>query len=183
AGDHVLDHLHQAQLHAVVGVVDALDAVGLELADLLRRDGAAAAAHHADVAGAALAQHVHHVLHVLDVAALVAGQGDGVGVLLQGGAHHVLHRAVVAEVDDLRALRLDQAPHDVDGGVVAVEEAGRGHEAQRGGLGAGGNGSLAGGNAHGADPSATVIRRIVPAPAGRTGRGAGGFSAGSGPPP
>jgi hypothetical protein len=47
ARHHVLDHLHQAHLHAVVGVVDALDAVGLQLADLLRGDGAAAAAEHA----------------------------------------------------------------------------------------------------------------------------------------
>src|SRR5690606_39285740 len=51
--DDVLDHLHQAQLHAAVGVVDAFDAVGLELADLLGRDRAPAPADHADVAGAA----------------------------------------------------------------------------------------------------------------------------------
>ncbi len=70
--DDVLDHRHQAHVHAVVGVVDALDAVGLQLADFLGRDRAAAAAEHADVAGAALAQHVDHVLEVLDVAALVA---------------------------------------------------------------------------------------------------------------
>ena len=72
AAHDVLDHRHQAHVHAVVGVVDALDAVGLQLADLLGRDRAAAAAEHADVAGAALAQHVDHVLEVLDVAALVA---------------------------------------------------------------------------------------------------------------
>src|SRR3546814_396322 len=136
--DDVLDHFHQAQLHAVVGVVDALDAVGFQLPDLFGRDGAAAAADHADVPGAVLAEHVDHVLHVFDVAALVAGQGDGVGVFLQGGADDVLYRAVVAEVDDFGALRLDQPPHDVDGGVVAVEQAGGGDEAQRGGVGLGG---------------------------------------------
>ena len=37
--------------------------------------------------------------------------------------------AVVAEVDHLGALRLEQPPDDVDRGVVAVEEAGRGDEA------------------------------------------------------
>ncbi len=51
----VVDHPDEAQVHAVVRVVDALDAVGLQLGDLLRRDRAAAAAEHADVAGAALA--------------------------------------------------------------------------------------------------------------------------------
>jgi hypothetical protein len=40
-------------------------------------------------------------------------------------------RAVVAEVDHFRALRLDQPAHDVDRGVVAVEQAGGGDEAQR----------------------------------------------------
>ena len=135
--DHVLDHLHQAHLHAVVGVVDALDAVVLQLADFLRRDRAAAAAEHADMAGAAFFEHVHHVLEVLDVAALVAGQRDAVGVFLQRGPHHVLHRAVVAEVDDFRALPLDQPAHDVDGGVMAIEQAGGGDEAQRAALGGG----------------------------------------------
>jgi 3-deoxy-D-manno-octulosonate 8-phosphate phosphatase KdsC-like HAD superfamily phosphatase len=42
----------------------------------------------------------------------------------------VVHRAVVAEVDHLGALRQD-APHDVDRRVVAVEQARGGDEAQR----------------------------------------------------
>ncbi len=54
-----------------------------------------------------------------------------VGVFLQRRAHDVLDCAVVAEVDDFGALRLDQAAHDVDRGIVAVEQAGRGDEAQR----------------------------------------------------
>jgi hypothetical protein len=46
--------------------------------------------------------------------------------------------AVVAEVDDLGALGLDQPAHDVDRGVVAVEQAGGGDESQRRGVVAGG---------------------------------------------
>jgi hypothetical protein len=87
-------------------------------------------AEHADVAGVAFLQHVDHVLEVLDVSALVAGQGDAVGVFLQGGADHVLDAAVVAQVHHFRALGLDQAAHDVDGRIVAVEQAGRGDESQ-----------------------------------------------------
>ena len=153
----ILDHFHQAQLHAVVGVVDALDAVGFQLADFFRGDGAATAGDHADMAGVALAQHVDHVLHVFHVPALVAGQRDGIGVFLQGGAHHVFHRAVVAQVDHLRALRLDQAAHDVDRGVVAIEQAGGGDEAQRSGLGPGVRKGLGGGYAHGAGPEKSGI--------------------------
>ena len=79
-------------------------------------------------------QHVDHVLEVFDVAALVAGQRDGVGVFLQRGADHVFDAAVVAEVDHFGALRLDQPAHDVDGGVMAVEQAGGGDETQRRGV-------------------------------------------------
>ncbi len=32
--------------------------------------------------------------------------------------------AVVAQMDHFRALRLDDAAHDIDGGIVAVEQAG-----------------------------------------------------------
>ena len=158
AGDHVADHLHQAHLHAIVGVVDAFDAVGLQLADLLGGDGAATAAEHADMRRPALAQHVHHVLEVLHVPALVAGQGDGVGILLQRRADHILHAAVVAQVDDLGALGLDQPAHDVDRRVVAVEQAGGSDEAQRGRIGAG-RGDLAGERAHG-DTGIEVMPRF-----------------------
>ena len=145
--DHILDHFHQAHLHAVVGVVDPLHAVSLQFGDLFRGDGAAAAAEHAHVAGAAFLQHVDHVLEVFDVPALVTGQRDAVGVFLQRGAHDILDAAVVAQVDHFRTLALDQPPHDVDGGVVPVEQAGRGHEAQRRTVGLGG-GKLAGGCTH-----------------------------------
>ena len=112
-------------------MVDPLDAERLELGDLRGRDRAAAAAEDADVVGAALAQHVDHVAEVLVVPALVGADGDRVGVLLDRRAHDVGDAAVVAEVDHLGALRLDQPAHDVDRRVVAVEERCGGDEAQR----------------------------------------------------
>jgi len=62
------------------------------------------------------------------VAALVAAHGDALRVFLDGGVHDVLHGAVVAEVDHLRAFGLEDAPHDVDGSVVTIEQAGGGDE-------------------------------------------------------
>ncbi len=47
------------------------------------------------------------------------------------GGHHLVDAAVVTEVDDLGALRLQQPAHDVDGGVVAVEQAAGRHEPDR----------------------------------------------------
>jgi hypothetical protein len=74
-------------------------------------------------------EEIHHVLEVLDVAALVGGDGDALHVLLQRRRDDLLDRAVVAEVDHLGAGRLQDAPHDVDRGVVAVEQRGGGDEA------------------------------------------------------
>ena len=131
ACEHVVDHPGQSHAAAVLGRVDLRHSVGLERGDLVGRNGAAAADHHAHVAVAALAQHVDHVGEIFVVAALVGGDGDGVGILVDGGAHDVGHAAVVAEVHNFRTAALQQAADHVDGGIVTVEQRGGGHEAQR----------------------------------------------------
>jgi hypothetical protein len=80
------------------------------------------------VLAAAFAQQVDHVLEIFDVAALVAGDGDALHVFLQRGGRRPRDRAVVAEVDHFAAMRLKDAPHDVDRRVVAVEQRRRGDE-------------------------------------------------------
>ena len=64
-----------------------------------------------------------------ELGALVGADRDAVGVLLDGSPDDVLDAAVVAEMDHLGALRLDQAPHDVDRRVMAVEQGRRRDEA------------------------------------------------------
>src|SRR5664279_2721313 len=127
--NHVVDHALEAHAAPVLGTVDAADAVGLQLADLVRGDDAAAAAENLDVACAPLPEQVHHVLEVLEVTALVAGDGNALGILLDGGVHDVLYGAVVAQVDHLAASGLEDPPHDVDAGVMPIEEAGGRDEA------------------------------------------------------
>ncbi|MNS70339.1 hypothetical protein D3C72_1036810 [compost metagenome] len=143
---HVRDHAGQAHALAVLGAVDARHAVGLQLADLVRHDHAAAAAEHLDVLAAVLAQQIDHVFEVFDVPALIAGDGDALGILLQRGGHHLVHGAVVAQVDHLAAVGLEDAPHDVDRGVMAVEQRGGSYKphlvGRRGGRG-GRHGALA----------------------------------------
>ena len=145
----VVDHRRQAHLQAVVGVVDPLDAVGLELRDLLRRDRAAAAAEHENVLPALLRQPVDHVAEELDVPALVGTDRDRVGVFLHGGADDLVDAAVVAQVDHLGAAVLDHPPHDVDRRVVTVEERGGGHEPQRTGVLGGAGSRILFGRGHG----------------------------------
>lgn len=79
--------------------------------------------------GAAPPQQLDQILEVLDVAALVGADGDALDILLERGVHHLAHGAVVPEVDHLRTLGLKDAPHDVDRGVMPVEEAGSGDKA------------------------------------------------------
>lgn len=129
APHHVGDHAGQAHALAVLRTVDACHAVVLQLADLGRHDHPAAAAEHLDVLAAARAQRVDHVFEVLDVAALVAGHGNALHILLQGRVDHLVHRAVVPQVDHLATHRLQDAPHDVDGRIVAVEQRSRRDEA------------------------------------------------------
>jgi len=120
--DHGVDHSVEAHLAAVVGGEDLGDSVVLELFDLSRHDHPATAAEDLDVGRAALFEEIDHVLEELYVAALVGGDRDALGVLLDGGVDDLFDRAVVAEVDDLGAVRLQDAAHDVDGGIVTVEE-------------------------------------------------------------
>ena len=111
------------------GVVDAGDAVVVQFLDFVRDDHAAAAAEYLDVLAAALAQQVDRVLEVFDVAALVGGDGDALHVFLDRRVDDFIDRAIVAEVDDFDAAGLQDAAHDVDRGIMAVEQAGRGDEA------------------------------------------------------
>ncbi len=129
AHHHLADHPGQAHALAILGAVDAADAVGLQLADFGRHDHAAAAAEHLDVGAAACFQQVDHVLEILDVAALVGADRDALDVFLQGGRHHVVDATVVAQVDHLGAHALQDAPHDVDRRVMPVEQAGGRDEA------------------------------------------------------
>ena len=127
--EQVVDHALEAHAAAVVGVVNAVDAISLEFFNFGGQDGAAAAAEEFDVARAAFAQQVVHVFEKLRVAALVGRDGDALHVFLNGAVDNLLHAAVVSEVDDLGAGGLQDAAHDVDGGIVSVEQAGGGDEA------------------------------------------------------
>ena len=127
--DHLADHAGQAHALTIFGAVDAAHAIGLQFTDLGRHDHAAAAAEYPDVGAAAAFQQIDHVLEVFDVATLVGADGNALGVLLQGGGDDFVDAAVVPEVDHFGAHAHQDAPHDVDGGVMTVKQAGRGDEA------------------------------------------------------
>jgi hypothetical protein len=75
-----------------------------------------------------LIQEFSNVGKILDVTALVGGEGNGVCVLLNGTINHGLRRLIVAKVNHFCSRGLNQATHDVDGGIVAVKQRGCGDD-------------------------------------------------------
>ena len=129
ARQHVVDHALQAHALAVFRRVDARHAAVVQLLDLGRHDDAAAAAEHLDMSSAARAQQLDHVLEELDVPALIGRHGDALHVLLQRRGDDLIDRAVVPQMNYFGARGLQDAAHDVDRRVVAVEQARRRDEA------------------------------------------------------
>ena len=128
-GEHVVDHADETQTLPILRRVDA-DIVSQEKGDLIGKDDTAPASIDAHVVRARVAQAGAQVGEVLDVTTLVGRHGNAVGILMNRCAHDVGDAPVVPEVDHLRPLRLQDATHDGDGCVVAVEEAGSRDEAQ-----------------------------------------------------
>ncbi len=126
---HVVDHALEPHRATVVGAVDPGYFLFLQCGDLARENRPAPAADDPDVLCAGLVEQLPHVAEVLHVPALVARDRDALHVFLEGAPHHLVDGAIVPEVDDLGPGALEDAAHDVDGGVVAVEEARRGDDA------------------------------------------------------
>jgi hypothetical protein len=95
--------------------------VGLELFDLAWRDRPATPNDDPDMLGAQVPEHVDHVTKILVVPALVGTAGDRIRILLQRSPDDVIDAAIVTEMNDLRTMGLQQAPDNVDCGVVSVE--------------------------------------------------------------
>jgi hypothetical protein len=124
AHHHLANHAGQAHALAVFGAVDAGHAVVHQFLDLAGHNHAATATKHLDVRAAPAFQQIDHVLEVLDVPALVRAHGNALCVFLQRRGDHLVDTAVMPQMDHLGAHALQDAAHDVDGGVVTVEQAG-----------------------------------------------------------
>jgi hypothetical protein len=58
------------------------------------------------------------------MATLVRRDGNGVSIFLDGRPDNIQDAAIMPEMDHFCALRLDQAAHDIDCGVMAIEQGG-----------------------------------------------------------
>ena len=121
--EHQADHADEAELAAVFGTEDPRNAALMQQRNFISDNHAAAAAVDADVACTTLAQQLQHVREVFDVTALVRRDRDALGVFGDRCFDDVLHAAIVAQMDDLGPFLLQHPTHDLDRGVVAVEQA------------------------------------------------------------
>jgi hypothetical protein len=123
----VIDHALQSHRTAIVWVINARNAMSVQVGDFLGQNGSAAATKYFDMSRSALFQQIVHVFEILIVTALVAGHGNGLRVLLNGAIDHLIHAAVVTQMDDFATGALDDAAHDIDRGIVAIEKRGGGY--------------------------------------------------------
>ncbi len=99
----------------------------MQLLDLLRQDGAATAPENFDMPAPVLFEQVLHVFEEFNMTTLVARDRDALYIFLDGCFHDVLNGAVVPQMNDLGAFALQDAPHNIDSGIMTVEQAGRGN--------------------------------------------------------
>jgi hypothetical protein len=69
-------------------------------------------------------EQIFHVFKKLHVPTLVAGDGDALYIFFNGTFHDLGHTAVMPQVNDLGALALQNAAHDIDGCIVPIEQGG-----------------------------------------------------------
>ncbi len=127
----VVDHPVETELATVFRGVDLLDPAFLECLDLLWSNRSATADDDANVPATPLPEHLDHIGEILVVAPLVGAHSHRIRIFLYGCPDNVRHAAVVAQVHDFGAMRLQQSADHVDRGVVTVKKRGRGHETQR----------------------------------------------------
>ena len=128
APQQIRDHALHAQAHAVVGGIDLLHAGLFQDPGLLGHDHPAAAAKDLDMGGPGRPEALGQVGEELHVPALVGGDADRIRILFRGGLDDLGHAAVMPQVDDLGPLGHQQAPHQIDGRVVAIEKRGGGDD-------------------------------------------------------
>jgi len=120
----VVYHPLEPHPSSIFGRKDLGNAVTLYLSDLIGNDHPAAAAEYADMLRTPLHQLIADVLEKLHVPPLVAADRNTLGVLLDGRGNDLIHRAIMTQVYNLCAGRLENAADDIGRGVMAVKKTG-----------------------------------------------------------
>src|SRR5687768_15756799 len=125
--NEVVDHALQTEGTPVVRSIDSGNAIVHQFLYFFGKDDAATASKDPDVRGPSFPQQIVHVFEVFIVATLVAGDGDRLRILLNGSVHHFYDTSIVPKMNYLTACRLNYPAHDVNGGIMSIEQARGGH--------------------------------------------------------
>ena len=74
-------------------------------------------------------KEIIHILEVFVMSTLIAGHRDGLRVFLYRGIYHFFNAAVMAKMNYLNTRSLNYPSHDINGGVMTIEQAGSRDEA------------------------------------------------------
>ena len=61
------------------------------------------------------------------MATLIRGHRNGLGIFLNGGIHHFFNTAVVTKVNHFYTSALNDATHNIYGGIVTIKKRGGGN--------------------------------------------------------
>ena len=122
ARHHVVDHALQPDTLTVLWRIDARDTIAVQLFYFVGHNDTATATEYLNVACLPLAQHIDHVLKVLDVAALIRADCNALHVFLYCRIDDLGNRAVMTEVNDLGTSPLQNSAHDVYRCIVSVKQ-------------------------------------------------------------
>ena len=127
---HVANHAHQPHQATIFHRVQTLDTRRVQLFDFAIGHGAAAATEDTNVSTTAFFQKLDHELEELNMPALVRRNRNALRIFFNRSFHNLFDTAVVPKVNDLGAFLLQNPPHDVDRGIVAIEQRSRRHKTQ-----------------------------------------------------
>src|SRR5687768_17271864 len=102
--------------------------------NFLGKDGSPAATEYFNVPAAVVVEQVFHVFEKFNMPPPVGSDGNTMNIFLNGTFYYFPYTSVMAQMNDLRTFALQDAPHDIDGGVMSIEQGGSGNDSYFGSI-------------------------------------------------
>ena len=124
----IIDHALKTHGPPIIGCVYPRNTISHQFLNFFRKDDPASPTKYFDVSSTTLLKQIIHIFKILHMTALIRRHGDSVNVFLNGRIYHLIYTTIMTKVDHFNSGTLDDAPHDIDGGVVAIKKRGSGND-------------------------------------------------------
>ncbi|SRR5258706_10853056 len=94
----------------------------MQLLNFSRKNRPSAPTKDFDVATAVFLQQVFHVFKKFNMSALVRGDGNSLDIFFDSCLNDLFYGPVVSQMDDLGAFALHDPPHNINSGVMTIEQ-------------------------------------------------------------